>query len=131
MKSEELNYNESLMFLIKNSILTYAQISLISKRLNNDRSRGYRTAGSYYRQLKQCKMKIRRIIYTIILLKILNVFDDNIDASLEQVVERLDEFIKLSDSHDDKYISHVDYQQMNVSSMLSMLDTIINRFVKI
>jgi len=119
------------MFLIKNSILTYAQISLISKRLNNDRSRGYRTAGSYYRQLKQCKMKIRRIIYTIILLKILNVFDDNIDASLEQVVERLDEFIKLSDSHDDKYISHVDYHQMNVSSMLSMLDTIINRLVKI
>jgi hypothetical protein len=132
MKSEELNYNECLMFLIKNSILTYAQVSLISKRLNNDRSCGNQTAGSYYRQLNQCKMKVRRIIYTIILLKILTVFDDNIDTSLEQVVERLSQVIKLSDAHDDnKYISHLDYQQTNVSSMLSMLDSIITRLVKI
>lgn len=131
MKSEELNYNECLMYLIKNSILTYGQVSLISKRLNNDRSRGFRTAGSYYRQLKQCKMKVRRIIYTIILLKILTVFDDNIDASLDQVVQRLDQFIKLSDNHDDKYTSHLDYQQTDVSSMLSMLDSIITRLVMI
>jgi hypothetical protein len=131
MNSGELNFNECLTFLIKNSILTQAQVSIISKRLKNDRSHEYCTAGSYYRQLKQCKTRVRRIIYTIILLKILHVIDNNTDQSLEQIIKGLAQFIELSDSHNDKYVSHADYQQGDILSMLGMLDNVITRLVRI
>ena len=129
MSSPELNYNQCLRFLIENSILTSRQVSIISKRIRNDHSPDYRTAGSYYRQVKQCKVKIKRIIYTIILLRILNVMDDNINSSLEQIVTRLDELVKLTDDHRD--ISHITYQESDLLSMLSMLNDVIIKLIKI
>jgi len=129
MSSPELNYNQCLRFLIENSILTSRQVSIISKRVRNDHSLDYRTAGSYYRQVKQCKVKIKRIIYTIILLRILNVMDDNINSSLEQIVTRLDELVKLTDDH--KNISHITYQESDLLSMLSMLNDVIIKLIKI
>ena len=129
MSSPELNYNQCLRFLIENSILTSKQVSIISKRIRNDHSPDYRTAGSYYRQVKQCKVKIKRIIYTIILLRILDVIDDNINTSLEQIVTRLNEFIKLTDDHSD--ISHITYQESDLLSMLSMLNDVIRKLIKI
>jgi hypothetical protein len=126
---EDLNYNECLVFLIKNSILTPIQISIISKRIKHEHSHEFRTAGSYYRQVKQCRVKIRRIIYTIILLRILNVIDNNINTSLEELVTKLDELVRLSDSH--KNLSHIGDQQSELLSMLSMLDDVITRLVKI
>jgi hypothetical protein len=129
MSSPELNYNQCLRFLIENSILTSRQVSIISKRVRNDHSFDYRTAGSYYRQVKQCKVKIKRIIYTIILLRILNVMDDNINSSLEQIVTRLDELVKLTDDH--RNISHITYQESDLLSMLSMLNDVIIKLIKI
>jgi hypothetical protein len=128
MSFPELNYNQCLRFLIENSILTSRQISIISKRIRNDHSPDYRTAGSYYRQVKQCRMKIKRIIYTIILLRVLDVMDDNINESLEQIVIRLNELVKLSDHRD---ISHVTYQESDLLSMLSMLNDVITKLIKV
>lgn len=129
VSSPELNYNRCLSFLIENSILTPTQVSIISKRIRNDHSLDYRTPGSYYRQVKQCKVKIKRIIYSIILLRILNVMDDNINASLEQIITRLDELIKLTDDRSD--ISHITYQESDLLSMLSMLNDVIIKLIKI
>lgn len=129
MSFPELNYNQCLRFLVENSILTSRQVSIISKRIRNDHSSDYRTAGSYYRQVKQCRVKIRRIMYTIILLRILNLMDDNVNGSLEQIVIRLDEFVKLSDEQRD--ISHITYQESDLSSMLSMLNDVIMKLIKI
>lgn len=129
MSFQDLNYNECLMFLIKNSILTPRQVSIISKRIRNEHSREYRSAGSYYRQVKQCKTKITRIIYTIILLRILNVIDDNINASLEQIIIKLDELVKLSDGHKD--VSHIAHQESELLSMLSMLNNVIMKLINI
>jgi hypothetical protein len=126
---QDLNYNECLMFLLKNSILTPIQISIISKRIKNERSHEFRTAGSYYRQVKQCRIKIRRIIYTVILLRILNVIDDNTNTSLEQLVTKLDEVVRLSDSH--KNMSHIGHRQSELLSMLSMLDGVITKLIKV
>ena len=129
MSFPELNYNQCLRFLIENSVLTSKQVSIISKRIRNDHSPDYRTAGSYYRQLKQSRVKIRRIIYTIILLRILDVIDDNVNESLEQIVTRLHEFVKLSEDH--RYISHITYQESDLLSMLSMLNDVIMKLIKI
>ena len=128
MSSPELNYNQCLTFLIENSILTSRQISIISKRIRNDHSPDYRTAGSYYRQVKQCRVKIKRIIYTIILLRILDVIDDNVNGSLEQIVSRLNELVKLSEC---KNMSHITYQESDLLSMLSMLNDVITKLIKV
>lgn len=129
MSFQDFNYNQCLMFLIKNSILTPRQVSIISKRIRNERLREYRSAGSYYRQVKQCKTKITRIVYTIILLRILNVIDGNINASLEQIIIKLDELVKLSDGHKD--VSHIAYQESELLSMLSMLNNVVTKLIKI
>jgi ribosomal protein S14 len=125
----ESNYNQCLMFLIENSILTLRQVSIISKRLKNERQCVYGTAGSYYRQVKQCRIKIRRIIYTIILLRVLQVVDTNVIISLEQLISKLDELVSLNNSESD--ISQAEYGKNDLLTMLNMLDGVISKLVKI
>jgi cell fate (sporulation/competence/biofilm development) regulator YlbF (YheA/YmcA/DUF963 family) len=55
--------------------------------------------------------------------------DDNINSSLEQIVTRLDELVKLTDDH--RNISHITYQESDLLSMLSMLNDVIIKLIKI
>ena len=48
------------------------------------------SSGAYYRQIKQCKEKYDRLIYTILLFRILNLVDSNTIDIIESIVKQID-----------------------------------------
>ena len=75
--------------IIANSSFTKRQIDIIYKKLNNDDRPTNITSGAYYRQIKQCKQKVRRLLYSLLLLRSLNVIDNQTLIVLERISEQL------------------------------------------
>ena len=88
-----LEFNELLNRLIKKNLFTKKQISIIYNKFNNpisNVSKNNLSAGAYYRQIKQCKEKYDRLIYTILLFRILNLIDSNTIDIIESIVKQID-----------------------------------------
>ena len=75
--------------IIANSSFTKRQIDIIYKKLNNNDRPTNITPGAYYRQIKQCKQKVRRLLYGLLLLRSLNVIDNQTLIVLERISEQL------------------------------------------
>ena len=75
--------------IIANSSFTKRQIDIIYKKLNNDDRPTNITPGAYYRQIKQCKRKVRRLLYSLLLLRSLNVIDNQTLIVIERISEQL------------------------------------------
>ena len=75
--------------IIANSSFTKRQIDIIYKKLNNDDRPTNITPGAYYRQIKQCKQKVRRLLYSLLLLRSLNVIDNQTLIVIERISEQL------------------------------------------
>ena len=85
MSMKEYNFSYFLSILVKNSMLTPRQVSIIYKKLDKGKSPINISSGAYYRQVKQCKDKVRQIIYSIILLRLMGVLDERIYTILDQL----------------------------------------------
>lgn len=85
MGGEEVKINDVLRHIIENSLITEKQFSIISKRLQGDRSVHARSRGAYYRVLEQSRAKIRSVIYSILLLELLDMWD----GQAKEVIDRL------------------------------------------
>jgi hypothetical protein len=86
--SHSLSYNVY-SHIIANSSFTKRQIDIIYKKLNNDDRPTNITPGAYYRQIKQCKQKVRRLLYSLLLLRSLNVIDNQTLIVIERISEQL------------------------------------------
>jgi hypothetical protein len=75
--------------IIANSSFTRRQIDIIYKKLNNNGRPTNITPGAYYRQIKQCKQKVRRLLYSLLLLRSLNVIDNQTLIVIERISEQL------------------------------------------
>ena len=75
--------------IIANSSFTKRQIDIIYKKLNNNGRPTNITPGAYYRQIKQCKQKVRRLLYSLLLLRSLNVIDNQTLIVMERISEQL------------------------------------------
>src|ERR671922_1681504 len=84
-KSNNL-YNEILL----KSLFTSRQISIIYKRAIKQSSRENISAGAYYRQLKQCRLKIKSVLYSVLLLRLCGALDNQTINTLEKIALQLD-----------------------------------------
>ena len=75
--------------IIVNSIFTKKQIDIISKRLITKERPKNITSGAYYRQVKQCREKLRRLLYSLVLLRSIGVIDNNAFLVIERMSEQL------------------------------------------
>ncbi|MDP9289328.1 MAG: hypothetical protein M3P08_14190 [Thermoproteota archaeon] len=112
------------MILVENSMLTPRQVSIIYKRLGKAKSLDDVSNGAYYRQVKQCKRKVRRILYTIILLKLIGVLDDQIYTILDQVSAQLDQISIIREQ--EVSIS----QEIDRSNLIPLLESVIAKLTK-
>jgi hypothetical protein len=87
---DELEFNHILNLIIKKNLFTKRQISIIYNKNNNHLSKNKISPGAYYRQVKQCKRKYHRLIYTILLFRILNLMDSNTINIIESIVKQID-----------------------------------------
>lgn len=125
MSIKEYNFSYFLSTLVKNSILTPRQVSIIYKKLDKGKSPIGISEGAYYRQVKQCKDKIRQIIYSIILLRLMEVLDDRIFIILEQLNAQFAQISLICEQQSD--IS----QEMRTRSLIPVLEDVITKLSKI
>ena len=122
MKNSNLNYTSILNYFIVNSTLTQKQASIIYNKITKSKSSTKMTSGAYYRQLGQCRTKIRKIVYTLLLLRLFNVLDAGTFSVLDQLNNQLN--VMLNKSSDDIDTS-------TVNNVTSLIDDVIEKLVLI
>lgn len=122
MENDNLNYTSIFNHFIENSIFTRKQTSIIYNKILHEKRAGNISAGAYYRQLGQCRNKIKRTVYTLLLLRLLNVVDVETFAILNQLNDQLNVILnKSSDEIDNSTLSNV----------ISLMDNVIRKLVLI
>jgi len=99
---EELDskFNNFYDEILQKSVFTNRQISIIYKRAINQSKRENISAGAYYRQLKQCRLKIRSVLYSILLLRLYGVLDDQAINTLDKIALQLGVMSQASRTND-------------------------------
>ena len=122
MENDNLNYTSIFTHFIENSIFTKKQTSIIYNKILHEKRAGNISAGAYYRQLGQCRNKVKRTVYTLLLLRLLNVVDVETFAILNQLNDQLNVILnKPSDEIDNSTLSNV----------ISLMDNVIRKLVLI
>jgi hypothetical protein len=117
-----LNYTVFLNHFIANSILTKKQTSIIYNKVLKINATDNITSGAYYRQLGQCRNKIRKTVYSLLLLRFLNVVDAETFSVLDQLNNQLN--VILTNPTDE-----IDSTTMD--SVISLIDNVIRKLVLI
>ena len=122
MENDNLNYTSIFNHFIENSIFTKKQTSIIYNKILHEKRAGNISAGAYYRQLGQCRNKVKRTVYTLLLLRLLNVVDVETFAILNQLNDQLNVILnKPSNEIDNSTLSNV----------ISLMDNVIRKLVLI
>ena len=122
MESSNMNFTVLLNHFIVNSILTKKQTSIIYNKMLKAKPTNNITSGAYYRQLRQCRDKTRRVVYTLLLLRLLNAVDTQAFSVLDQVNNQLN---VISDKQNDV----IDVTSLN--DVISLIDSVIRKLVLI
>lgn len=82
--------NSFFVELQRKSSFTDRQLSIIYNRMAKRSSRENISAGAYYRQLKQCRTKIKSLLYSILLLRLCGALDGESIITLDKIALQLD-----------------------------------------
>jgi hypothetical protein len=74
----------------RKSSFTNRQLSIIYNRVTKHSSRENISAGAYYRQLKQCRTKIKSLLYSMLLLRLCGALDGEAIVTLDKIALQLD-----------------------------------------
>lgn len=120
---EDNNYLNNLLFLklIENSIFTRKQIQIIYRTGNKAKRPMNISSGAYYRELKQSKSKVYKLIYSLILLEILNIIDHEQLLIMTSIVEQLKQL----------QTNHNDYHTEDLSPIINVMEKMIIRLVRL
>lgn len=81
--------NEVLRFIVENSLISWGQFEVISKRREGGRHLDGRSRGAYYRLLEQSRAKIRAVIYSILLLQLMGLIDEQGMTIIDRVARQV------------------------------------------
>jgi len=96
MGSGEIKNNEIFNFIIERSLFTSKQFDIIFKRFRGEHPVQQRSRGAYYRLLKQGRDKLSGLIYSILLLQLAGLLDDQ----TRNVIDRLAKQVAVTQSSD-------------------------------
>lgn len=122
MENSNLDYTSILNHFIVNSILTEKQTSIIYNKITKSKASKNMTSGAYYRQLGQCRRKIRKIVYTLLLLRLFSVLDTGTFSVLDQLNNQLN--VMLNKGSDEMDVS-------TLNNVTSLIDDVIAKLVLI
>lgn len=105
--------------LVENSSFTPRQIHIIYKFMNKEERVKEISSGAYYRELKQSKVKLRRIFYSIVLLDILGITDKEQIMILNTIVNNLR---TLNNTHDE-------YHGNEINRVMNVIEELINKMI--
>ena len=116
------NLNNSVFLqLVENSIFTERQIQIIYNISNKEKRPRDISSGAYYREVKQSKSKLNKLIYSIILLEVLNILNHNQLLIMTSIVDQLRQ---LEYNHDN-------YHTKDLLSLMDVIEQMIIRMVNL
>ena len=118
MSARDLEFNEFLRHIIKNSLFTERQLYIISKVKEKQKLLNGVSSGAYYRQIRQCKNKIFGILYSMMLLRIINVLDEQAFHTIDELSDRLANIISQPNSDL--------IRDIEITSVISKMDQLIS-----
>lgn len=98
----DTNSNSNALYaqLVANSIFTPRQISIILNQLKGSSKPENISSGAYYRQVKQCKEKVRSLLFSVVLLQSIGIVKTDSSVTLSKLAEQLSVIFSLDDSSD-------------------------------
>jgi hypothetical protein len=122
MEKSDLNYTVFLNHFIANSIFTEKQTSIIYNKVLKSKPSKNMTSGAYYRQLGQCRTKTRKVVNTLLLLRLLGVIDTKTFSVLDELNNQLNVMLhRTSDEIDATTLDNVISLINNVISKLVLI----------
>lgn len=121
MTSNALEYNDIIKHIITNSLFTRRQIYILYNKFSGNSPPKGISKGAYYRQLKQSEQKIAGVIYSLIILRYLNMIDEATFSTIESIVN--------STSHLKESIKGDISLQKDNHDVISLLDEIIRKLI--
>lgn len=122
MEMSDLNYTVFLNHFIANSIFTEKQTSIIYNKVLKSKPSKNMTSGAYYRQLGQCRTKTRKVVNTLLLLRLLGVVDTKTFSVLDELNNQLNVMLnRTSDEIDATTLDNVIFVINNVVGKLVLI----------
>jgi hypothetical protein len=119
MGSGEIKNNEILNSIIERSLFTSKQFDVISKRQRGERPVQQRSRGAYYRLLKQSRDKLSGLIYSILLLQLVGLLDEQ----TKNVLDRLAKQVAVTQSSD--------MDEQVARDVIRVMDEVVRRIGKV
>jgi hypothetical protein len=117
METHNNDFDSVLKLFVANSLFTARQIDIILKRKKGSAPIENISSGAYYRQIKQCKNKITKLYYSIILLSIVDIIELNTIGSLSKIAEQIKALKTYGDSDSS--------QTLRITEVMSVINKII------
>ena len=120
MEPQKYNFNSFYRHIIANSLFTTRQIDIISRRLENRGTIENISSAAYYRQVKQSRTKIVRLLYSIILLNCVGALDHETFFAIEKMASQIEVMFdqKMSDNS-------------RAESVISVIEQLVKRMCKV
>ena len=119
MDSDGIKNTDILQFIIENSLITHNQLDIICKRLKGELGVHGRSKGAYYRLLKQSRAKIRAVIYSLVLIEFIGLWDIN----TKEVLKRLAQQINVT--------KESDVDEGSARDVIHVMDELVKRLSKV
>ncbi len=120
MEQDNYNFNSFYKHINANSLFTARQIDIISKRLEYRGTIENISSGAYYRQVKQCRTKIVRMLYSIIFLKCIGAIDHETFFAIEKIASQIEVMLAQKTSDNSR-----------VESVISVIEQLVKRMCKV
>jgi len=120
MEQDNYDFNSFYRYINVNSLFTARQIDIISRRLEQGGTIENISSGAYYRQVKQCRTKIIRLLYSIILLKCIGALDHETFLVIEKIASQIEVILAQSTSDNSR-----------AESVISVIDQLVKRMCKV
>lgn len=94
------NSNTLYTQIVANSIFTPRQLSIILNQLKGAGKPEDISPGAYYRQVKQCRKKVKSLLYSIVLLQSTGIVKAETSVTLSRLAEQLSVIFSVDNSSD-------------------------------
>ena len=119
MDSYSIEKNSLLMNIIQNSTLTKRQIQIIYNINNKEKRPENITSGAFYREKRQCKNKLKKIYFSIIILNLMDILKDE---HINTLISIADKILQLQNN----YSKHHDN---NVKPVINIIEELVNKML--
>ena len=121
MENNENINNIFLSKLVEKSLFTPKQIQIIYNIKNREKRLKEISSGAYYRQVRQSKIKLRKLFYSILLLNLINAMNNDQIIALNSLLDKL---MILENNH----IKHHDKE---INRVINVIEDVISKIIDI